>query len=74
MTGVDRPFDDHGLALRAPGIDERPPTTIVIGAGIVGLSIAYRLQTDGGDVLVLDRDGVGAGASHRCTPGGHWQP
>lgn len=36
---------------------------IVIGAGIVGLSIALRLQSLGGSITVVDRKGVAAEAS-----------
>lgn len=41
-----------------------PPRKVaVIGAGMVGLSTAWHLQSHGVDVTVLDRTGVGAGAS-----------
>jgi len=36
---------------------------LVIGAGIVGTAIALRLQREGRDVLLLDREGVAAQAS-----------
>ncbi|NOD47671.1 MULTISPECIES: FAD-binding oxidoreductase [unclassified Ruegeria] len=36
---------------------------VVIGAGIVGISAALELQKRGKQVLVLDREGIGAGAS-----------
>ena len=39
------------------------PRVIVVGAGVVGLSCAYYLARGGADVLVLERDEVGAGAS-----------
>ncbi|MFE1602161.1 NAD(P)/FAD-dependent oxidoreductase [Methylobacterium sp. ID0610] len=38
-------------------------TVLVLGAGIVGLSIALHLQRRGQQVLVVDRRGPGAGAS-----------
>lgn len=42
----------------------------VVGAGIIGLSIAWHLARAGvGDVVVLEREGVGAGASG-VQPGG----
>ena len=36
---------------------------LVVGAGVVGLACALRLQAAGLQVLVLDREGVAAGAS-----------
>ena len=36
---------------------------LVIGAGVHGLSTAWHLAADGEDVLVVDKTGVGAGAS-----------
>ncbi|WP_298852039.1 FAD-binding oxidoreductase [uncultured Ruegeria sp.] len=36
---------------------------VVIGAGIIGISTALELQKRGRQVLVLDREGIGAGAS-----------
>ncbi|WP_245757195.1 NAD(P)/FAD-dependent oxidoreductase [Amycolatopsis xylanica] len=42
----------------------RPPRrVVVVGAGVVGLSCAWFLQENGAQVTVLDRSGVGAGAS-----------
>lgn len=41
----------------------RPRTVIVIGAGIVGLSAAWHLQSEGVEVTVVDREGVAAGSS-----------
>jgi sarcosine oxidase subunit beta len=42
----------------------------VIGAGVVGASIAYHLARRGCDVIVLDRaDGFGAGSTARATGG-----
>jgi sarcosine oxidase, subunit beta len=45
------------------------PDVIVVGAGVVGLSIALQLQERGASVAVLERSGVGAGASG-VQPGG----
>ncbi|NKQ57704.1 FAD-binding oxidoreductase [Amycolatopsis sp. K13G38] len=39
---------------------------IVLGAGLVGTSIAYALAQRGADVAVIERDEVGAGTSGRC--------
>jgi sarcosine oxidase subunit beta len=45
------------------------PEVVVVGAGIIGLSIAYHLTERGASVRVLDRTGIGAGASG-LQPGG----
>jgi glycine/D-amino acid oxidase-like deaminating enzyme len=36
---------------------------VIVGAGVVGLSIALQLAERGASVTVLDRAGIGAGAS-----------
>lgn len=41
----------------------RKPTALVVGAGIVGLSVALRLQLDGHDVTVVDADAPMTGCS-----------
>jgi sarcosine oxidase subunit beta len=45
------------------------PDVIVVGAGVVGLSIAFHLDERGASVRVVDRAGIGAGASG-LQPGG----
>jgi sarcosine oxidase, subunit beta len=45
------------------------PDVVVVGAGIVGLSIAFHLREGGATVKVLEREGIGAGASG-VQPGG----
>jgi sarcosine oxidase subunit beta len=45
------------------------PDVVVVGAGIVGLSIAFHLSERDASVTVVDRAGVGAGASG-VQPGG----
>ena len=42
---------------------EQACDVLVIGAGVVGVSIALRLRRDGRDVLLIDREGVAAEAS-----------
>jgi D-amino-acid dehydrogenase len=49
--------------LQAPGATEISNDVLVIGAGIVGCSIALRVQRDGRSVLLIDRQGVAAEAS-----------
>jgi sarcosine oxidase, subunit beta len=45
------------------------PDVVVVGAGVVGLSIAFHLTKRGASVKVFDRAGIGAGASG-VQPGG----
>ena len=45
------------------------PDVVIVGAGVVGLSIALHLAQRGASVTVLDRAGIGAGASG-VQPGG----
>jgi sarcosine oxidase subunit beta len=45
------------------------PDVVVVGAGVVGLSVAFHLAQRGASVTVLDRAGIGAGASG-VQPGG----
>ncbi len=44
-----------------------PKNVIIIGAGIVGLGIAWRLAQRGVKVTVFDKGGAGAGASHAAA-------
>ncbi len=39
-------------------------TTVVVGAGIIGTAVAYELQKRGRQVVLLDKDEVGRGASY----------
>ncbi|GAK07927.1 FAD-binding oxidoreductase [Geomicrobium sp. JCM 19038] len=39
---------------------------VVIGAGVIGTSIAYRLAQTGREVLMIDRNGIGAATSSAC--------
>ena len=40
---------------------------VVIGAGVVGCSVAYYLAREGASVTVLERDAIGSGASAHAT-------
>ena len=44
-----------------------PKNAIVIGAGVVGLGIAWRLAQSGVEVTVFDKGRAGAGASHAAA-------
>ena len=46
---------------------------LVVGAGVVGTSAAYFLAEDGVEVVLIDRDTVGAQASSRNAGGMHLQ-
>lgn len=47
----------------------RGPEVVVVGAGVVGLSVALHLTERGASVTVVERAGIGAGASG-VQPGG----
>ena len=40
---------------------------VVVGGGVIGCAIAYRLAKEGADVLLLERDQVGSGASQAAA-------
>ena len=50
-------------------MDEVTVDVAVVGAGVVGLSIAWHLRARGAEVVVLERRGIAAGASG-VQPGG----
>jgi len=43
------------------------PTVAIIGAGVIGLAIAWRLAQRGAKVTVFDRGAAGSGASHAAA-------
>ncbi|HVL88335.1 MAG TPA: FAD-dependent oxidoreductase [Candidatus Thermoplasmatota archaeon] len=69
-SGTTRPlWSDRGAPAR-----ERPPLaedaraqTVVVGAGIAGLTAAYHLAREGRDVLLLEKNRIGLGESGRTT-------
>ena len=44
-------------------IAQTSPDVVVIGGGVIGLSVAYVLAREGASVTVIDRDAMGRGAS-----------
>ena len=54
-----------------PGKDIRTAEVIIIGAGVIGASIAYHLSINGfKDILVLDgASGPGMGSTGKATGG-----
>ena len=43
---------------------------IIIGAGVIGTSLAFHLARQGcRDVVVLEKDGIGSGATEKCAGG-----
>jgi sarcosine oxidase, subunit beta len=53
------------MAAGIPLVKRGRPDVIVVGAGVVGCSIAYRLAAAGQQVLVLEQRGICSGASGR---------
>jgi glycine oxidase len=45
----------------------KKPTVLIIGAGVVGLGIAWRLAQRGAAVTLFDRAAAGSGASHAAA-------
>ena len=45
----------------------KKPTVAIIGAGVIGLGIAWRLAARGASVAVFDKGAAGAGASHAAA-------
>jgi glycine oxidase len=45
----------------------RSPDVVIVGAGVIGLAIAWRLAQRGAAVAVFDRGQAGAGASHAAA-------
>jgi glycine oxidase len=43
------------------------PRVAIIGAGVIGLAIAWRLATRGTQVMIFDRGAAGGGASHAAA-------
>ncbi len=50
-----------------PASNSREPSVAIIGAGVIGLAIAWRLAARGIAVRIFDRGAAGAGASHAAA-------
>jgi glycine oxidase len=50
-----------------PARHAKTPRVAIIGAGVIGLGIAWRLAARGASVAVFDRGAAGAGASHAAA-------
>ena len=61
LRGSARQAGVEELAVLPDGL--RRAEIVVVGAGIIGLSIALRLRQHGHEVVLIDREGVAAGAS-----------
>ncbi|HET7680680.1 MAG TPA: glycine oxidase ThiO [Xanthobacteraceae bacterium] len=53
--------------MSARGLRSPSPTVAVIGAGVIGLAIAWRLAQRGAKVTVFDKGAAGSGASHAAA-------
>jgi glycine oxidase len=55
------------LSRSAIGANADRPSVVIIGAGVIGLGIAWRLAARGVPVKVFDRGTAGSGASHAAA-------
>jgi glycine oxidase len=53
--------------MSARGLRSPSPTVAVIGAGVIGLAIAWRLAQRGAKVTIFDKGAAGSGASHAAA-------
>jgi sarcosine oxidase subunit beta len=47
----------------------RSADVVIVGGGVMGCALAYQLARRGLDVLLLERDALGAGSTGRCAGG-----
>ena len=68
---LELPFDEKGAWVQVPADLKAPPggnlraDVVVIGGGCTGLSAALQLRAAGADVITLEKDFAGSGASGR---------
>jgi glycine/D-amino acid oxidase-like deaminating enzyme/nitrite reductase/ring-hydroxylating ferredoxin subunit len=60
-------YDTATVPTRAPLKEDVTTQVCVVGAGISGLSVAYRLARAGKRVIVVERDQIGSGETGRTT-------
>ncbi|MFD2180772.1 glycine oxidase ThiO [Rhodoplanes azumiensis] len=63
MAAESRPYSESTAAPVHDGAQARVPDVVIIGAGVCGLGIAWRLAQRGLAVTVLDKGALGAAAS-----------
>lgn len=59
--------DSFRVPVRLPLRESLSADVCVVGAGIAGLSTAYRLALEGAEVVVLEAQGIGSGETERTT-------
>ena len=76
QTNSDSGQDQHSRSFWISSIDplmfdplqqDMISDVVVVGAGIAGLTIAYKLASEGKDVVVLERDLIGSGETGHTT-------
>ncbi|MFC5556808.1 glycine oxidase ThiO [Methylobacterium iners] len=63
LIGLRRRIGEDAPSAALPGRSD----VVIVGAGVIGLSIAWRLAERGRSVTVLERETIGAGASLAAT-------
>jgi choline dehydrogenase-like flavoprotein len=59
---------DFAVAPTAPTLTgDQTCDTVIVGAGMAGISTAYELSTQGQKIIVIDRGGIAEGIPHSRT-------